>query len=84
MGPDVLINNFDVKYNEELYAKSMIKYKPNNGIAANTNTTTTTQFLVPQTNEIEDLRPKSQSSLLSKINVSICKFTKLKFLSKMY
>ena len=60
MGPDVLINNFDpVKYNEELYAKSMIKYKPNNGIAANTNTTTTTQFLVPQTNEIEDLRPKS-------------------------
>lgn len=60
LGPDVLINNFDpVKYNEELYAKSMIKYKPNNGIAANTNTTTTTQFLVPQTNEIEDLRPKS-------------------------
>lgn len=60
MGPDVLINNFDpVKYNEELYAKSMIKYKPNNGIAANTNTTTTIQFLVPQTNEIEDLRPKS-------------------------
>lgn len=59
MGPDVLINNFDpVRYNEELYAKSMIKYKQNSN-ADTGNTNVTTQFLVPQSNEIEDLRPKS-------------------------
>ncbi|RCK62795.1 Karyogamy protein KAR4 [Candida viswanathii] len=66
MGPDVLINNFDPnRYNEELYAKSMIKYKQNasggggGGSGNNNNTNVSTQFLVLQTNEIEDLRPKS-------------------------
>lgn len=64
MGPDVLINNFDPsKYNEELHAKSMIKYKQNpntHGHSHGSNhTIVSTQFLVPQTNEIEDLRPKS-------------------------
>lgn len=57
MGPDVLINNFSPsKYQEELYAKSMIKYKESNNAGYNK---VLTQFLVPQTNEIEDLRPKS-------------------------
>ncbi|KAL6449817.1 KAR4 Karyogamy protein KAR4 [Candida maltosa Xu316] len=57
MGPDVLVNNFDpTKYNEELYAKSMIKYKQNTNGANNNNNS---NILVPQTNEIEDIRPKS-------------------------
>ncbi|KAG7666147.1 KAR4 [[Candida] subhashii] len=62
MGPDVLLNNFNpAKYQEELYAKSMIKYKEPNGSGgmAGYNNQLHTQFLVPQTNEIEDLRPKS-------------------------
>ncbi|EGW34411.1 uncharacterized protein SPAPADRAFT_149246 [Spathaspora passalidarum NRRL Y-27907] len=62
MGPDVLINNFDpVTYNEELYSKSMIKYKQTGtgGQASGGYNNVTTQFLVPQTTEIEDLRPKS-------------------------
>lgn len=54
MGPDVLLNNFDpVKYQEELYDKSLVSYKPSY------NNLSQPQFLVPQTKEIEDLRPKS-------------------------
>ncbi|CCE86637.1 Piso0_005139 [Millerozyma farinosa CBS 7064] len=53
MSPDVLINNFDpLTYEKELYSKSLIKYKQ-------LNNTQKPQFLVPQSNEIEDLRPKS-------------------------
>ncbi|KAI5969301.1 KAR4 [Candida margitis] len=57
LGPDVLINNFDPEtYNDELHAKSVIKYKQN---VTGANTSLSAQFLVPQTSEIEDLRPKS-------------------------
>ncbi|RLV90913.1 Karyogamy protein KAR4 [Spathaspora sp. JA1] len=69
MGPDVLINNFDpVSYNEELYSKSMIKYKQVGvgGQGAGGYNNVTTQFLVPQTTEIEDLRPKSPTTISAK------------------
>ncbi|KAI5948763.1 KAR4 [Candida theae] len=57
LGPDVLLNNFDPEtYNDELHAKSVIKYKQAN---TSTNTNLSASFLVPQTSEIEDLRPKS-------------------------
>ncbi|KAI3403816.2 hypothetical protein KGF56_003376 [Candida oxycetoniae] len=58
MGPDVWINNFDPqKYYEELGNKSFVKYKQVN--AAGGSNCISTQYLVPQSNEIEDLRPKS-------------------------
>lgn len=53
VSPDVLLNNFNpAEYGEEIYAKSSIQYR-------NTNKTINPQFLVPQTEEIEELRPKS-------------------------
>ncbi|ODV82172.1 uncharacterized protein CANTADRAFT_4200 [Suhomyces tanzawaensis NRRL Y-17324] len=59
MGPDLLVDNFDpVHYEEELYGKSLVKYSQNNG-------KTITQFLVQQTDEIEELRPKSPVSNVS-------------------
>ncbi|CAI5755567.1 unnamed protein product [Candida verbasci] len=49
MSPDILLDNFDViKYNDELYQKSMIKRQDNKD-----------QFLIQVTNEIEQLRPKT-------------------------
>jgi len=57
LGPDVLVNNFDPEaYNDELHDKSVIKYKQN---ITGASTSLSAQFLVPQTNEIEELRPKS-------------------------
>lgn len=57
MLPDILVDNFDpVEYEAQMYAKSQVKYK---------NTTTNgqhkqvAQYLVPQTGEIDSLRPKS-------------------------
>lgn len=50
MSPDVLINNFSpAQYDLDLYSKSYVAHKQN----------TPVQFLVPQTDEIEELRPKS-------------------------
>ncbi|KAI5966731.1 KAR4 [Candida pseudojiufengensis] len=71
MGPDVMLNNFDpIKYNEQLSLKSFIKYKQNNNTSINGRNVgdelirngsngQSIQYLVPQTDEIEDLRPKS-------------------------
>lgn len=57
MLPDVLVDNFDpIEYEAQIYVKSQVKYK---------NTTTNgqhkqiAQYLVPQTGDIEALRPKS-------------------------
>lgn len=50
MSPDVLVDNFNpVRYEEDLYAKSLVTHRQGNA----------NQFLVPQTDEIEELRPKS-------------------------
>lgn len=52
MSPDVMVNNFNpLQYEQELYSKSTVKFK--NGSHSGP------QVLVPQTKEIEDLRPKS-------------------------
>ncbi|CAK9436444.1 uncharacterized protein LODBEIA_P10020 [Lodderomyces beijingensis] len=60
MGPDVYINNFNPEmYKQELGQKSLVKCKTISGPNNNANTNMTTQYLVPQTNEIEDMRPKS-------------------------
>lgn len=49
MGPDVLLDNFSPEaYEEELVGKSFIRHK-NGGV----------QYLVPQGDEVEELRPKS-------------------------
>lgn len=57
MLPDVLVDNFDpVEYEAQLQARSQVKYK--NG-QANGQQKPVTQYLVPQTSEIEALRPKS-------------------------
>lgn len=57
MLPDVLLNNFDpVKYEMLLHSKSLVKYK---SVSANGNQKQMPQYLVPQTSEIESLRPKS-------------------------
>lgn len=49
ISPDILLNNFNpLMYQRELQSKSLINYKNNQ-----------MQFLVGQTDEIEDLRPKS-------------------------
>ncbi|CUM65929.1 uncharacterized protein PRCAT00003582001 [Priceomyces carsonii] len=51
MSPDVLIDNFNPRgLEEELFSKSLVSYK---------NNVNNPQFLVPQTDEIEELRPKS-------------------------
>lgn len=50
MSPDVLVDNFNpARYEEDLYAKSLVTHKQG-GPA---------QYLVPQSDEIEELRPKS-------------------------
>lgn len=50
MSPDVLVDNFNpIRYEEDLYAKSVVTHRQGAG----------NQFLVPQTDEIEELRPKS-------------------------
>ncbi|KAK6460573.1 karyogamy protein KAR4 [Scheffersomyces coipomensis] len=68
MSPDVMINNFNPQqYKEELYAKSLIQYKSTTSSSSNITIPGTVnnqnnnniQYLVPQTDEIEDLRPKS-------------------------
>lgn len=52
MSPDVMVNNFNpLQYEQELYSKSTVKFK--NGSHSGP------QVLVPQTKEIDDLRPKS-------------------------
>lgn len=49
MSPDILLHNFEpIKYESDLYAKSFINYKNN-----------LVQYLISQTAEIEELRPKS-------------------------
>lgn len=59
MSPDVLINNFDPStYERDMYTKSMIRYKT-------VNNTQKPQFLISQTNEIEELRPKSPINVKS-------------------
>lgn len=71
MSPDILLDNFDpIIYEQELYSKSSIKYKKNtytlnndkSKIKSNENNRSP-KFLVPQTDEIEKLRPKSPSIL---------------------
>jgi len=53
MGPDVMIDNFNQEeYEKELFEKSLINYKL-------ANSGNSIQYLVPQTDEIEQLRPKS-------------------------
>lgn len=53
MGPDVVIDNFTKqKYEKELYEKSLVSYKQGGGNHS-------IQFLIPQSNEIEQLRPRS-------------------------
>lgn len=53
MSPDVFIDNFDpLVYEQEIYSKSMVMYK-------NVNNIQKPQFFVPQTAEVEELRPKS-------------------------
>ena len=53
MSPDVLINNFNpIHYQQELYKKSSVQYKV-------LNNNQRIQYLIPQTREIEELRPKS-------------------------
>ncbi|KAI5950749.1 KAR4 [Candida jiufengensis] len=72
IGPDVLLNNFDpIAYNDELNLKSVIKYKQNinnnnnnksqsaDGMVIGGSSSNSVQYLVPQTDEIEELRPKS-------------------------
>ncbi|KAK6202490.1 karyogamy protein KAR4 [Scheffersomyces amazonensis] len=66
MSPDVMINNFNPKqYKEELYSKSFVHYKASssgnsmNSTQGNGNVYSNAHFLVPQTEEIEELRPKS-------------------------
>lgn len=52
--PDSMLNNFDPrKYQEQLLRKSLVKGKNSLSGAGGTS------YLVPQTNEIEELRPKS-------------------------
>ncbi|EGV60504.1 regulatory protein [Yamadazyma tenuis] len=52
MSPDVLLDNFDpIKYESSLYSKSLINNKGNH-----------VQYLVSQTQEIEELRPKSPNN----------------------
>lgn len=55
MLPDVLVNNFDpIEYETQLHSKSYMKYKNSaNGQQKQP------QYLVPQTSEIDSLRPKS-------------------------
>ncbi|ABN65305.2 predicted protein [Scheffersomyces stipitis CBS 6054] len=66
MGPDVILNNFDpMNYSRELNAASVVQY---NTYANGSNTGANAQYLVPQTNEIEDLRPKSPVSGGKKTN----------------
>lgn len=49
MSPDILLHNFlPIKYESDLHSKSLINYKNNQ-----------VQYLIGQTAEIEDLRPKS-------------------------
>lgn len=56
MLPDVMVNNFDpTTYEQQVQSKSLVKYKPATGGALRQ----TAQYLVPQTSEIESLRPKS-------------------------
>lgn len=60
MSPDVLADNFKIEeYEAQLYAKSTINYKSINN---KTMSLTITQYLVPQTQEIEELRPKSPAN----------------------
>lgn len=55
--PDVLVDNFDpVEYETQLREKLMTKNKSMN---SGGNQRHVTQYLVPQSNEIENLRPKS-------------------------
>ncbi|KAM9901015.1 hypothetical protein OXX79_004787 [Metschnikowia pulcherrima] len=57
MSPDVLVDNFDpVSYEMQLHSNSLVKYK---AINTNGNSKQVPQYLVPQTSEIEALRPKS-------------------------
>lgn len=57
MLPDVLVDNFDpMDYEMQLYSKSTVKYK---SVAGNGQQKQVPQYLVPQTAEIESLRPKS-------------------------
>lgn len=57
MLPDVLVDNFDpVSYSRQLQSKSHVR---NRAVNANGSQRQVTQYLVPQTSEIESLRPKS-------------------------
>lgn len=57
MLPDVLVDNFDpIEYEAQVYAKSQVKYK---NATTNGQHKQIAQYLVPQTAEIETLRPKS-------------------------
>ncbi|KAK6456481.1 uncharacterized protein RJT20DRAFT_128399 [Scheffersomyces xylosifermentans] len=57
MGPDVILNNFHpAAYIKDLSTSSLLQYKT---YANGLNSVSNAQYLVPQTDEIEDLRPKS-------------------------
>lgn len=59
MSPDVLVSNFDPSaYESELYTKSVVRHK-------SVNNAQKPLFLIPQTNEIEELRPKSPINIKS-------------------
>lgn len=59
MSPDMMVDNFKVEeYEAQLYRQSMIHYKSLSNKASGQ----ITQYLVPQTEEIEELRPKSPSN----------------------
>lgn len=55
--PDVLVDNFDpVEYSSQLLDKLAVKHR---NVSSGTSQRHVTQYLVPQTPEIENLRPKS-------------------------
>lgn len=57
MLPDVLVSNFDpIEYEAQMFTKSQVKYK---NTTSNGQHKQLAQYLVPQTAEIESLRPKS-------------------------
>lgn len=59
MLPDVIVDNFDpVEYEAQMYIKSLVKYKNAPGGQHGQNRQLA-QYLVPQTSDIEALRPKS-------------------------
>lgn len=56
MSPDVMVDNFDAaEYSQALAACSVVRYKQSNGSGG-------PQYLVPQSDEVEELRPKTPTS----------------------